>query len=161
MDDLRAQVVRLGVKCGSGLTDVEMYIIFYIFLHVLGAQYLTSTAQHSTYGRCVMQCMCLNQPTLVLVSIIRQEYSDLRTRQRQTQQPPTLPPPLLMALGTQAYPRNPQLLVSPFTQSPPQSSTDLGWPPDKPVRACPPYGSFLLLCLTFPCLSSFFFSSLL
>lgn len=118
---------------------------------------MTSTAQHSTYGRCVMQCMCLNQPTLVLVSIIRQEYSDLRTRQRQTQQPPTLPPPLLMALGTQAYPRNPQLLVSPFTQSPPQSSTDLGWPPDKPVRSCPPYGSFLLLCLTFPCLSSFFF----
>jgi len=39
-----------------------------------------------------------------------------------------------MALGTQGYPRNPQLLVSPFTQSPPQSSTELSWP-DEPVRA--------------------------
>ena len=39
-----------------------------------------------------------------------------------------------MALGSQAYPRNPQLLVPPFTQTPPQSSTDLVWR-DEPVRA--------------------------
>ena len=39
-----------------------------------------------------------------------------------------------MALGTHGFPRNPQLLVSPFTQSPPQSSTELSWP-DEPVRA--------------------------
>ena len=42
-------------------------------------------------------------------------------------------PIIIMALGTQGYPRNPQLLVPPFSQSPPQSSTDL-WADMDPVR---------------------------
>jgi adenylate cyclase len=54
-----------------------------------------------------------------------------------------------MALGSQAYPRNPQLLAPPFTQSPRQSSTDLVWP-DEPVRAVLFFGSFPLLRLTSP-----------
>jgi hypothetical protein len=53
-----------------------------------------------------------------------------------------------MALGSQAYPQSPQLLVPPFTQSPPQSLTNLSWQ-EEPVRACPLFGSFPLLCLTF------------
>jgi hypothetical protein len=39
-----------------------------------------------------------------------------------------------MALGTQGYPRNPQLLDPPFSQSPPQSTTDL-WADIDPVRS--------------------------
>jgi len=54
-----------------------------------------------------------------------------------------------MALGSQAYPRNPQLLVPPFTQSPPQSSTNLVWT-DEPVRAVLFSYRFPPLCLTFP-----------
>jgi len=49
-----------------------------------------------------------------------------------------------MALGTQGYPGNPPLLAAPFTQSPPQSSSDI-WP-DEPVRV---YRSLPLWCLTF------------
>jgi hypothetical protein len=75
--------------------------------------------------------------------------------QRQTLLPPRpLSPPFppVMALGSQAYPRNPQLLAPPFTQSPPQSSTDLVWP-DEPVRAVLlsdrlPYVSNLFLYLS-------------
>lgn len=66
---------------------------------------------------------------------------------------PSSPPfPPVMALGSQPYPRNPQLLAPPFTQSPPQSSTDLVWP-DEPVRASPLFGSFPHLPNLFPCLS--------
>lgn len=41
---------------------------------------------------------------------------------------------IIMALGTQGYPRNPQLLAPPFSQSPPQSSTNLVWTDIEPVR---------------------------
>ncbi|KAH9025485.1 hypothetical protein EDB84DRAFT_399548 [Lactarius hengduanensis] len=48
-----------------------------------------------------------------------------------------------MALGTQGYPRNPQLLA-PFGQSPPQSSSDLVWtdiePPSLPSKGSKSFG---------------------
>lgn len=61
-----------------------------------------------------------------------------------------------MALGSQGYSRTPQVLVSPFTQSPPHSSNDLDWP-DEPVRTRLPYESFHLLCLIFSFIPFFSF----
>ena len=78
--------------------------------------------------------------------VLDNPYLQPRRRRRPL---PLASPPSAMALGSQAYPRNPQLLAPPFTQSPPQSSTDLVWP-DEPVRAILFFGSFPLLCLTFP-----------
>ena len=143
-------MVRLGESaCETGWFDrrPDVHDLYFILLIcVKGYLYV-----QYVYGVGLMQCIVPESTAFDNPSGIILIFEPVKDRHN-VPLFPSLPSspllhyiPSLMALGTQGYPRNPQLLVSPFTQSPPQSSTELSWP-DEPVRALSPLTDHFTSC---------------